>query len=193
MEWKPQEIDHKTFNLLANKELALTPTLSHSHFKYPSVTQGFLLLKKKEKVSYFIISYKLVVDFRNKIFLLCPIRSQSLFWLWHSEKGKSTEIVSYFSSLFLLCLSQQMLCSWVSLIGTALVAQLVICLQCQRPGFSPWVWKILWRKERLPTPVFWPGEFHGLHCMGSQRVEHNWATFTSLLLCRYHIQLLFGL
>ena len=23
--------------------------------------------------------------------------------------------------------------------------------------------KISWRRERLPTPVFWPGEFHGLH------------------------------
>ena len=23
--------------------------------------------------------------------------------------------------------------------------------------------KILWRRERLPTPVFWPGEFHGLY------------------------------
>ena len=22
--------------------------------------------------------------------------------------------------------------------------------------------KIPWRRERLPTPVFWPGEFHGL-------------------------------
>ena len=22
--------------------------------------------------------------------------------------------------------------------------------------------KIAWRRERLPTPVFWPGEFHGL-------------------------------
>ena len=21
----------------------------------------------------------------------------------------------------------------------------------------------LWRRERLPTPVFWPGEFHGLY------------------------------
>ena len=20
-----------------------------------------------------------------------------------------------------------------------------------------------WRRERLPTPVFWPGEFHGLY------------------------------
>ena len=21
---------------------------------------------------------------------------------------------------------------------------------------------LFWRRERLPTPVFWPGEFHGL-------------------------------
>ena len=28
--------------------------------------------------------------------------------------------------------------------------------------FDPWVGKIPWRRERLPTPVFWPGEFHGL-------------------------------
>ena len=31
------------------------------------------------------------------------------------------------------------------------------------PGFDPWVGKISWRRERLPTPVFWPGEFHGLY------------------------------
>ena len=30
-----------------------------------------------------------------------------------------------------------------------------------RPGFDPWVGKIPWRRESLPTPVFWPGEFHG--------------------------------
>ena len=23
--------------------------------------------------------------------------------------------------------------------------------------------KIPWRRKRLPTPVFWPGEFHGLY------------------------------
>ena len=34
--------------------------------------------------------------------------------------------------------------------------------KCGRPGFDPWVGKIPWRRERLPTPVFWPGEFLGL-------------------------------
>ena len=38
-----------------------------------------------------------------------------------------------------------------------------ICLQCGRPGFDPWVGKITWRRERLPTPVFWPGEVHELY------------------------------
>ena len=38
-----------------------------------------------------------------------------------------------------------------------------IFLYCQRPGFDPWVGKIPWRRERLCTPVFWPGEFHGLY------------------------------
>ena len=36
-----------------------------------------------------------------------------------------------------------------------------ICLHCGRRGFDPWVGKIPCRRERLPTPVFWPGEFHG--------------------------------
>ena len=26
---------------------------------------------------------------------------------------------------------------------------------------NTWVRKIPWRREQQPTPVFWPGEFHG--------------------------------
>ena len=48
--------------------------------------------------------------------------------------------------------------------GASLVALLVkIYLQCGRPGFDPWGGKILWSRKRLPPPVFWPGEFHGLY------------------------------
>ena len=36
-----------------------------------------------------------------------------------------------------------------------LVVQLVhFYQQCGRPAFTPWVGKVLWRMERLPTPVF---------------------------------------
>ena len=36
-----------------------------------------------------------------------------------------------------------------------------ICLQCRTPKFDPWVGKIPWRREWLPTPVFLPGESYG--------------------------------
>ena len=41
-------------------------------------------------------------------------------------------------------------------------------------------WEEPWGRERLPTPVLWPGEFHGLYSqsMVSQRVWQSWATFT---------------
>ena len=35
-----------------------------------------------------------------------------------------------------------------------------------------------WRRERFPTPVFWPGGFHGLDSPWGHRVGHYWTTFT---------------
>ena len=67
--------------------------------------------------------------------------------------------------------------------GISLVVQLV-----KNPPAVQETWvrspvgQILWRRERLPTPVLWPGELHGL-CVWStelQRVGHDWATFTSI-------------
>ena len=52
-----------------------------------------------------------------------------------------------------------------------------------------WVQSLGWEDplgegNGLPTPVFWPGEFHGQRSlvgyMGLQRVRHDRATFTSL-------------
>ena len=54
-----------------------------------------------------------------------------------------------------------------------------------------WVWslgrEIPWRREWQPTPVFWPGEFHGqgslvgYNLWSNRRVRYNWVnkTFTS--------------
>ena len=36
-------------------------------------------------------------------------------------------------------------------------------------GSIPGVGKIPWRRERLPTLVFWPGEFHGLYSPWSRK------------------------
>ena len=45
--------------------------------------------------------------------------------------------------------------SWASL-----VAQLAKTLPAMQ---ETWVGKIPWRREWLPTSIFWPGEFHGLY------------------------------
>ena len=55
-------------------------------------------------------------------------------------------------------------------------------------GFIPG-WEEPWRRERLPTPVLWPGEFHGLYspwcCKESDTTErlstwkmHSWRDFS---------------
>ena len=47
---------------------------------------------------------------------------------------------------------------------TSLVTQLVKNLPAMWEAWiDPYVGKIPWRRERLPTPVFWSGEFHGLY------------------------------
>ena len=46
-----------------------------------------------------------------------------------------------------------------------------LCIYCGRAGFDPWAGKICWRRERVSTPVFWPGEFHGLDCKESDTTE----------------------
>ena len=63
--------------------------------------------------------------------------------------------------------------SWASL-----VAQLV---KNPRAVWETWVLFLGLEdplEERLPTPVFWPGEFYGLYSQWGHRVRHDWATFT---------------
>ena len=45
------------------------------------------------------------------------------------------------------------------------------CLQCERLRFTPWVRKIPWRREWLPSPVFLPRESHGQRSLA---VYHPW-------------------
>ena len=44
---------------------------------------------------------------------------------------------------------------WASLVAQPVKNQ----PQCRRPKLNPWVGKMPWRNERLPTPVSWPGKF----------------------------------
>ena len=85
--------------------------------------------------------------------------------------------------------------SWASL-----VAQLVKNLPAM---WETWVQslvgKVLWRREKLPTPVFWPGEFPGLYSLWSYKESDmtKWlslhiASSSLLILCRAKFLCLLG-
>ena len=52
-------------------------------------------------------------------------------------------------------------------------AQLVKNPPAMQGGFDPWIGKIPWRRERLPSVVFQPGEFQGLYSPWGHRVRHD--------------------
>ena len=63
-------------------------------------------------------------------------------------------------------------------VRASLMAQTVEnLLQCRRPRFDPWVWKISWRRKWLLTPIFLPREF--------QDKRAWWATVHGIIRVRY--------
>ena len=56
---------------------------------------------------------------------------------------------------------------------------------------GPWVRKISWKRERLSTPIFWPGEFHGLYSPW-RRKESDMTEWLSLLLSQCRVPSLIG-
>ena len=69
--------------------------------------------------------------------------------------------------------------SWASL-----VAQLVKSLPAMR---ETWVWSLSWedpwRRERLPTPVLWSGEFHGLYSTWGRKESNSTERLSLSLFC----------
>ena len=72
---------------------------------------------------------------------------------------------------------------WASLVVQTVKNPLAI----QGTWVDPWVGKIPWRRERLPTPVFCSIKFHGLNspwcCKESDRTEQLSLTHTEQLKC----------
>ena len=70
------------------------------------------------------------------------------------------------------------------------MAQLVKNLPTlQETGFNPRVGKIPWRRERLPTLVFLAWRIPWtIQYMGSQRVRHDWVTFTFTFQFHYKVK-----
>ena len=68
----------------------------------------------------------------------------------------------------------------------------------EEPAFQhrcdPWVGKVPWRREGPPTPVFWPGESHGLYSPWGRKEADTterlsltfWNSLMWILLCYTH-------
>ena len=73
--------------------------------------------------------------------------------------------------------------SWASL-----VAQLVKNPPIMRETWTrPWVGNIFWRRERLPIPVFWPGQVHGLYSPWGRK-ESDTTEGLSLCIMKFDFQ-----
>ena len=69
---------------------------------------------------------------------------------WNSLSAFALLLLFFVTVVFVVSLELPLQLSWWR-----------ICLRCTRPGFSPWVGKIPWRRKWPPTPAFLPGEPHG--------------------------------
>jgi len=86
----------------------------------------------------------------------CSPAFPSLLFLPHSLLVEKDQFVLHGAVKSSLC--------WASLLSVGLRRWLSgkeSACQCRRRGFSPWVGKILWRREWKPTPVFVPVKSHG--------------------------------
>ena len=45
-------------------------------------------------------------------------------------------------------------------------------------------WEIPWRREQLPTPVFWPGEFHRLYSPWGRKIRTWLSDFHFIIKCK---------
>ena len=90
----------------------------------------------------------------------------SLGWEDPLEKGKAihSSILAWRISWTVWSMGSQRVGHDSATLTLTLIAQLVKNPPAmQGPQFKSWVRKIPWRRDRLPTLVFWPGEFHRLY------------------------------
>ena len=105
------------------------------------------MIKKKQKQNIIMLPSKYVLSLTTSQTLHC-FHSLS----HHTHEGLEEAFIT------------SLIASHYSSIRASLRAQLVKNLPAMwETWFNPGVGRILWRRERLTTPVFWPGGFHGLY------------------------------
>ena len=97
----------------------------------------------------------LVWDVTDSYFHILQICSskQLLFLFWLLSVCPSTSYID---------MQPLNVAAYLLFFRASLVAQwLRLCLQCTRPAFNPWVWKIIWRRKSQPSAFFLPGKSQG--------------------------------
>ena len=93
-----------------------------------------------------------------------------LMLIFNTKEGcKETEVSGNIQISRFLCVRSSFNCLrfCLSYEYSSLVAQMVENLSYWKPGFNPWLRKIPWRREWLPTTGFLPGESHGQRSLAS--------------------------
>ena len=72
--------------------------------------------------------------------------------------------------------------NYLHLVGLCflIITWLLVCLQCGRPRFNPWVGKSSWRRKWQPTPVFLPGKIPWTEDPGRPQVHGVTKSWTRL-------------
>ena len=110
-----------------------------------------------------MLAFGLVCWFRWPLLVL----SVSAFWIGMSSvfsrrEGRAEQRGGDSQWLIFFSISPRGFQTFMSPPKSIPVAQLVKT-QPAVMEFYPWIGKSPWRRERLSTLVFWPGEFHGLY------------------------------
>ena len=105
---------------------------------------------------------------------ICIHGNKTLLGYFHWDSGNTFYLGSSYIHIYM------QFATYIELFRASLVAQLVKNLPAMRETLVWFLgWEDQWRRDRLPTPVFWPREFHGLvQSMGSQRSQAGLVTFT---------------
>ena len=101
------------------------------------------------------------------------------WWLLTLKESNFKNIIK-FTLMPSFCCAQLLSRAQLFVTPCAVACQHGIAYNAGDLGLDPWVWKMSWRREWLPTPIFLPGKFHGqrLQSIKSQRVGHDWTTKT---------------
>ena len=158
-------------------------------------------------IQFFLLSWKthfcnyISIIFRRFFFLSCLV----LIWVFYIILVSTFSMTTILVINYFPCpnvqnlpfslnpvspLYSSILHLWVSQVTLVVKNLSANTWDIKRYGFSPWVWKIPWRRPQQPTPVFLPGEPHGkrslvatVHRVAKSQTQLKWLSMHTFFIC----------